>query len=170
MGNTGHDQEPRPFRRREADWPEGLGWTLLTLAAIDEPHLVLPDVLTLPLIPAGLLVAYGFGSAGSKKCVTCRIPSVDPFGHGVVRLRKFHRTTSRAPGQICTAFDSSAATHDPVVEGLEEGARAGPLAEPDQLLLQRPEEPLGIGVALGIAVAGGGLADVDRCAGAHEGE
>jgi leader peptidase (prepilin peptidase)/N-methyltransferase len=39
----------------------GLGWTLLTLAAIDQRHLVLPDVLTLPLIPAGLLVAHGLG-------------------------------------------------------------------------------------------------------------
>lgn len=37
----------------------GLGWTLLTLAAIDWRHFLLPDVLTLPLIPAGLAVAYG---------------------------------------------------------------------------------------------------------------
>src|SRR5882724_4076641 len=36
----------------------GLGWTLLALAAIDIRHLVLPDALTLPLIPAGLAVAY----------------------------------------------------------------------------------------------------------------
>lgn len=36
----------------------GLGWTLLALAAIDHRHLILPDVLTLPLIPAGLLVAW----------------------------------------------------------------------------------------------------------------
>jgi hypothetical protein len=28
----------------------------------------------------------------------------------------------------------------PAVEGFEEGGRAGPLAEPDQLLLQRPED------------------------------
>jgi leader peptidase (prepilin peptidase) / N-methyltransferase len=41
----------------------GLGWTLLTLAAIDQRHLVLPDVLTLPLIPAGLLVAYVLGGS-----------------------------------------------------------------------------------------------------------
>ena len=34
----------------------GLGWTLLVLAVIDQRHMVLPDVLTLPLIPAGLLV------------------------------------------------------------------------------------------------------------------
>jgi leader peptidase (prepilin peptidase)/N-methyltransferase len=39
-------------------WPTcGLGWLLLTLAWIDARHLLLPDVLTLPLIPAGLLVA-----------------------------------------------------------------------------------------------------------------
>ena len=36
----------------------GLGWTLLTLAAIDYRCLILPDELTLPLIPAGLGVAY----------------------------------------------------------------------------------------------------------------
>ncbi|MGI9500249.1 MAG: prepilin peptidase [Geminicoccaceae bacterium] len=36
----------------------GLGWSLLALAVIDHRHLVLPDGLTLPLIPAGLAVAY----------------------------------------------------------------------------------------------------------------
>ena len=36
----------------------GLGWTLLALAATDLRHFVLPDALTLPLIPAGLAVAY----------------------------------------------------------------------------------------------------------------
>lgn len=35
-----------------------LGWALLALAWIDHRHLVLPNVLTLPLIPAGLLVAW----------------------------------------------------------------------------------------------------------------
>ena len=32
----------------------GLGWTLLTLAWIDYEHMLLPDVLTLPLVIAGL--------------------------------------------------------------------------------------------------------------------
>lgn len=36
----------------------GLGWVLLTLAAIDARRLLLPDILTLPLIPAGLAVIY----------------------------------------------------------------------------------------------------------------
>jgi len=36
----------------------GLGWTLLALAAIDARRFLLPDVLTLPLVPAGLAVAY----------------------------------------------------------------------------------------------------------------
>jgi leader peptidase (prepilin peptidase)/N-methyltransferase len=36
----------------------GLGWTLLTLAALDHRTFVLPDTLTLPLIPAGLVVAW----------------------------------------------------------------------------------------------------------------
>ena len=34
-----------------------LGWVLLTLGWIDARYLRLPDVLTLPLIPAGLVVA-----------------------------------------------------------------------------------------------------------------
>jgi len=42
-------------------WPvwasAGLGWTLLALAMIDQRHMILPDVLNLPLIPAGLAVA-----------------------------------------------------------------------------------------------------------------
>ena len=36
----------------------GLGWCLLVLAVIDQRHLILPDVLTLPLIPIGLAVAF----------------------------------------------------------------------------------------------------------------
>ena len=36
----------------------GLGWCLLILAVIDHRHMVLPDGLTLPLIPMGLFVAY----------------------------------------------------------------------------------------------------------------
>lgn len=34
-----------------------LGWTLLTLAVIDARHLLLPDVLTLPLLASGLATA-----------------------------------------------------------------------------------------------------------------
>ncbi len=38
-------------------WPTvGLGWTLLALAVTDARTLILPDALTLPLIPAGLLM------------------------------------------------------------------------------------------------------------------
>jgi leader peptidase (prepilin peptidase)/N-methyltransferase len=40
-----------------------LGWTLLCLAMIDSRHFLLPDVLTLPLIPAGLAVAYAIDPA-----------------------------------------------------------------------------------------------------------
>jgi leader peptidase (prepilin peptidase) / N-methyltransferase len=36
----------------------GLGWVLLTLAAIDLREFVLPDNITLPLIPAGFVVAW----------------------------------------------------------------------------------------------------------------
>ncbi len=41
----------------------GLGWILLTLAVIDARHLLLPDTLTLPLVPAGLLVAWALEPA-----------------------------------------------------------------------------------------------------------
>jgi leader peptidase (prepilin peptidase) / N-methyltransferase len=41
----------------------GLGWTLLTAAAIDQRHFLLPDVLTMPLIPAGLAVAWAIDPA-----------------------------------------------------------------------------------------------------------
>jgi leader peptidase (prepilin peptidase)/N-methyltransferase len=37
-----------------------LGWTLRALAAIDFKYYLLPDFLTLPLIPAGLLVGWAF--------------------------------------------------------------------------------------------------------------
>jgi leader peptidase (prepilin peptidase)/N-methyltransferase len=40
-----------------------LGWTLLTLAVIDWRHFLLPDALTLPLIPAGLAVAWAIDPA-----------------------------------------------------------------------------------------------------------
>jgi len=36
----------------------GLGWSLLALAAIDQRTMTLPDALTLPLLPAGLIVAW----------------------------------------------------------------------------------------------------------------
>lgn len=40
-----------------------LGWTLLTLAVIDARHFVLPDVLTLPLLALGLVLAADRGWA-----------------------------------------------------------------------------------------------------------
>jgi leader peptidase (prepilin peptidase) / N-methyltransferase len=40
-----------------------LGWILLALAMIDFRHLVLPDALSLPLIPAGLAVAWALDPA-----------------------------------------------------------------------------------------------------------
>jgi len=40
----------------------GLGWSLIVLAVVDWRHLVLPDELTLPLIPAGLAVAWAGGA------------------------------------------------------------------------------------------------------------
>ena len=36
----------------------GLGWALLAMSVIDSRHLILPDQLTLPLIPAGLAMVW----------------------------------------------------------------------------------------------------------------
>lgn len=41
----------------------GLGWSLLVLALIDLDHLILPNEITLPLIPAGLAVAFAIDPA-----------------------------------------------------------------------------------------------------------
>jgi leader peptidase (prepilin peptidase) / N-methyltransferase len=40
-----------------------LGWSLLALAASDVRRFRLPDYLTLPLVPTGLIVAYGIAPA-----------------------------------------------------------------------------------------------------------
>jgi leader peptidase (prepilin peptidase)/N-methyltransferase len=42
-----------------------LGWALLALGWIDARHMVLPDMLTLPLVLAGLAVAYVMDPAGT---------------------------------------------------------------------------------------------------------
>lgn len=41
----------------------GLGWSLLVLAVIDLDHLILPNEITLPLVPAGLAVAWAVDPA-----------------------------------------------------------------------------------------------------------
>ncbi len=41
----------------------GLGWSLIALALIDARHLLLPDALTLPLVAAGLAVAWAVDPA-----------------------------------------------------------------------------------------------------------
>lgn len=41
-----------------------LGWALLALAVIDFRHYLLPDFLTLPLVPAGLLVNWALDDPG----------------------------------------------------------------------------------------------------------
>jgi leader peptidase (prepilin peptidase) / N-methyltransferase len=54
-------------------WPMwvscGFGWILIALAVIDARHQILPDFLTLPLIPAGLAVAAGAGSIPAENIV-----------------------------------------------------------------------------------------------------
>lgn len=48
----------------------GLGWTLLTLAVIDQRHQILPDALTLPLTAAGI-------------AVSALLPAAQPLNHAV---------------------------------------------------------------------------------------
>ena len=78
------------------------GWTLLALAAIDQRHLVLPDVLVAPLVPAGLAVAYltapdalldhalgvaaGFLSFAAVRLVYHRVRGKEGLGWGDAKL------------------------------------------------------------------------------------
>lgn len=54
----------------------GLGWTLLALAAVDYIEFRLPDLLTLPLIAAGIAAAYA-------------LPSEQPLDHAVAAVIAF---------------------------------------------------------------------------------
>jgi leader peptidase (prepilin peptidase)/N-methyltransferase len=84
-------------------WPTAaLGWVLLALAAIDARHLILPDALTLPLIPAGLLVVgiavpdrlgahlvgavVGFGVPLAVRLLYRRLRGREGLGLGDVKL------------------------------------------------------------------------------------
>ena len=69
----------------------GLGWILLTLAAIDWRHFLLPDLLTLPLVPAGLAVAYGIDPglvAGHAAAALAGFAVFAAIGVGYRRLRQ----------------------------------------------------------------------------------
>ncbi len=59
---------------------------------------------------------------------------------------------------------------DPGSERLFQLQRAGPIADPDQLFLERSYEPFRIRVALRVVIAGEGLRDTQRCTGLHEGD
>lgn len=47
-----------------------LSWALLTLAIIDWRHMILPDAITLPLIPAGLAAAWTLGQPAPADSLT----------------------------------------------------------------------------------------------------
>ena len=64
-----------------------LGWTLLALAVIDHKHFLLPDFLTLPLIPFGLVVAWANETSALLDHV---IGAAVGFGF-VVALREIYR-------------------------------------------------------------------------------
>ena len=80
----------------------GLGWTLLALAWIDAEHMYLPDVLTLPLVLAGLVVtgwlnpdalvahtlgaAAGYGSIAGLAIAYRRLRGREGIGLGDAKL------------------------------------------------------------------------------------
>lgn len=69
-----------------------LGWTLLALAVIDERHFLLPDVLTLPLIPFGLLATWGNNPSALIDHV---VGAVAGFGFVVILREVYRRVRGR---------------------------------------------------------------------------
>lgn len=79
-----------------------LGWALLALAVIDAWHLVLPDEITLPLVPAGLAVAwaldpplvfshalgalFGFAFVAGARALYARLRGREGIGLGDAKL------------------------------------------------------------------------------------
>jgi len=78
-----------------------LGWTLLALAVIDLKHFILPDLLTLPLLLAGLVAAYfmdvdlighvigaaaGYGAFATMKFAYRRLRGREGLGLGDAKL------------------------------------------------------------------------------------
>ena len=78
-----------------------LGWSLIALAAIDWREGLLPDILTLPLIPVGFLAAFlahermlpyvfgaiaGFALFATIKSLYARIRAREGLGYGDVKL------------------------------------------------------------------------------------
>ena len=57
---------------------------------------------------------------------------------------------------------------EPPGDGIGQFEGAGPLAQPDALLLQRTDRPLGVGVALGVVVAREGLLNPQGPTGGQE--
>ena len=72
------------------------GWVLLTLAVIDARHLLLPDVLTLPLLVAGLAVAAWIDGCGAAR--TCDRRRCRFCGVLVDRPRLSSRSRPRGTG------------------------------------------------------------------------
>ena len=66
-----------------------LGWWLLALAVVDWRHFLLPDLLTLPLIPLGLLVVYGFGYQTGLDAVVGAASGLFVFWTIAAAYRKF---------------------------------------------------------------------------------
>lgn len=58
---------------------------------------------------------------------------------------------------------------DPGVQGTDQGKGTGPFLEPEAFFFERAHQALGVGIALGIVVAGKGLLDPQGATGIHEG-
>ena len=72
----------------------GFGWTLLTLSWIDAETMLLPDVLTLPLVLAGLIVSI---AGGSDAMLTSGIGAA--LGYGLIwMVARLYAVLAKRPG------------------------------------------------------------------------
>jgi len=77
-------------------------------------------------------------------------------------LERFRRPVAESRVQVFGVV-----ANDPSCQGIQEAAGTRKLINPDQLLLQRTHEPLGIRIALGVQVASEGLIDAHDPADSH---
>ena len=124
-----------------------LGWTLLALAVIDYRHFLLPDYLTLPLIPFGLIVTW---ANDEPALIDHIIGVVAGFGFVVLLRAAYHRIRGREGMGLGDAKLLAAS-----------GAFVAWQALPSVILIA---SVAGLAFALARAVAGGTISLADRLA------
>ncbi len=77
-----------------------LGWSMLAIAAIDAEHFIIPDILSLPAIPAGLLIAHGFGSGSTSggEAVLMNLGAAALGASALYGIRELYRRWRRREG------------------------------------------------------------------------